>query len=211
MSARWANALTAVGVVGLVALLALTAPSWARRFQQTIPSQEEDRSAGGTPVGPAEIPEASRKISVKLFFEAPDQPALVIEERTVELSQDLASQIRSVVEELIRGSEQNLVAPLDQSTKVLSVFVSGRGIAYVDLSKEATRGGGGGSQGELLTVYAIVNSIAANFPAVRRVQLLIDDRPSETLAGHVDLSRPLPPDMTFLGATALNPVKDRAS
>jgi hypothetical protein len=54
----------------------------------------------------------------------------------------------------------------------------------------------------LLTVYSVVNSITANFPAVKRVQLLLDDRPISTFAGHVDVSRPLPPDMTFV-ATGL--------
>jgi hypothetical protein len=46
-----------------------------------------------------------------------------------------------------------------------------------------------------------------NFPAIRRVQILVDDHPAETLAGHVDLSRPLTPDMTLLASSTLSPVK----
>ena len=38
-----------------------------------------------------------------------------------------------------------------------------------------------------------MNSLTANFPAVKRVQILVEDKPADTLAGHVDLSRPLPP------------------
>jgi hypothetical protein len=53
-----------------------------------------------------------------------------------------------------------------------------------------------------------VNSLAANFPAVRRVQILIDDRPAQTLAGHVDLLRPLRPDMTLLAASTMTPVAE---
>ena len=87
---------------------------------------------------------------------------------------------------------------------MLDVFVSARGVAYVDLSKEAA-GGTAGSHEELLSVYSIVNSLTVNFPAVKRVQILVDDRPVATLAGHVDLSRPLPPDMTLLAAAALAP------
>ena len=45
---------------------------------------------------------------------------------------------------------------------------------------------------------AIVNSVVANFPAVRRVQILVEDRSVLSLAGHVDLSRPLPADMTYI-------------
>lgn len=55
-----------------------------------------------------------------------------------------------------------------------------------------------GSMGELLAVYAVVDSVTVNFPSVRRVQILLDDRPAETLAGHVDLTRPLRPDMTYV-------------
>src|SRR5205085_914653 len=71
-------------------------------------------------------------------------------------------------------------------------------------SKEAAQGTSG-SHDELLSVYSIVNSLTVNFPAIKRVQILVDDRPADTLAGHVDLSRPLPADMTLLVASALVP------
>jgi germination protein M len=44
---------------------------------------------------------------------------------------------------------------------------------------------------ELFTVYTIVNTITTNLPDVQSVQLLIDGREVDTLAGHVDLRRPL--------------------
>ena len=44
---------------------------------------------------------------------------------------------------------------------------------------------------ELLTVFTIVNAIITNLPDVQSVQLLIDGREVDTLAGHVDLRRPL--------------------
>jgi spore germination protein GerM len=107
-----------------------------------------------------------------------------------------------VVAELVLGSKAGLVPTLPPETKVLDVFVSPRGVAYVDVSKEAAVGTGG-SHEELLSVYSIVNSLTVNFPAVKRVQILVDDRPVATLAGHVDLSHPLPPDMTLLAAAAV--------
>ncbi len=78
------------------------------------------------------------------------------------------------------------------------MFVSARGVAYLDFSPEARQAVAGGSKSELLVVYSIVNSVTANFPAVKKVQILVEDKPVRTLAGHVDLSRPLGPDMTFL-------------
>ena len=47
-------------------------------------------------------------------------------------------------------------------------------------------------------MYSIVNSIVTNFPAVSRVRILVDDQPVTSLGGHVDLSRPLPADMTLV-------------
>jgi hypothetical protein len=49
----------------------------------------------------------------------------------------------------------------------------------------------GGSAAELLTVYAIVNAVTANLPAIMRVQILLDGKEVDTLAGHMDLRRPL--------------------
>ena len=44
---------------------------------------------------------------------------------------------------------------------------------------------------ELFTVFAIVNAVTTNLRDVQSVQILIDGREADTLAGHVDLRRPL--------------------
>jgi germination protein M len=205
---RWANALTAVGLLGFMGLVSLTAPRWSRSLRQplTSGSPEEDTSSpapAGSPSPEAEGgDEAEHKINVKLFFEAKDQPGLVVEERSVPFHPDLSGQLRAVVEELIRGSQSGLVATLNSGTRVLDVFVTARGVAYVDLSKEVTESFPGGSEAERLTVYSVVNSITSNLPAIKRVQILVDDRPVATLAGHVDLTRPLSADLTLLAAMA---------
>ena len=43
----------------------------------------------------------------------------------------------------------------------------------------------------MLTVYTLVDALTANLPAVTAVQMLVDGKEVETLAGHVDLRRPL--------------------
>jgi hypothetical protein len=205
VTGRTANALTVVALLGFAATVSTTAPRWARHLRQPIEALEEEPPAEGSEATPAPpgsadtgVDVAQRMISVKLFFEAADRRGLVPEERSVALHADLAEQIRVVTEELIRGSQQGLLAPLPPETQVLDVFVTARGVAYVDLSKEVRGGQPGGAESELHAVYAVVDSIIENFPAVRRVQLLVDDRPAETLAGHVDLSRPLAADLTLL-------------
>lgn len=189
-------------VAGLLVALAATAPRWTRLLTRTVPGEEaeETRAEGG-----AEEPEVGRQITVKLFFQAADRPGFVMEERAVAYSADLAQQLETVVRELAAGSRTGLGATLPKETKVQEVFVTSRGIAYVDLSREVAAIPGG-SESELMTVYSIVNTLAINFPAVRRVQLLIDERPSPTLAGHVNIQRPLPPDMTLMAASTLQPL-----
>jgi hypothetical protein len=205
VTARTANLATVAGLLSLLGLLTLTAPRWARLMREPVASlPEDDPAAVARPR--AEEEDAERTISVKLYFESPDQTGLLPEDRSLPFSSDLSRQLRTVVEELVRGSATGLVAPLPPETRVLEVFVSARGVAFVSLSKEATGGVRGGSTDELLAVYAVVNSITANFPAVKRVQILLDDKPAATFAGHVDVSRPLPPDMTFVAVVLASPV-----
>ena len=66
----------------------------------------------------------------------------------------------------------------------------------------------GGSLTELLTVYAIVNAVTANLPAIQRVQLLVDGKEVDTIAGHVDVRRPLTRDTTLVRDAA--PLKPSA-
>ena len=78
------------------------------------------------------------------------------------------------------------------------MFVSATGEAFVDLSPEASANHSGGSLAELFTVYAIVNAVTVSLPSVSSVQILIDGREVETLAGHVDLRHPLPKNTTWV-------------
>jgi spore germination protein GerM len=198
---REANALTAVGLAGLLATVALTAPRWAALLRAPAASLEVEEPASeetAPPVAEGLPAAAGRRINVRLYFEAPDREGLLPEEREVAFSADLARQIRNVVEELAKGSTSGLVPTLPAGTRVLEVFVQARGVAWVDLSSEATTGLPGGSKAELLAVYSIVNSIVTNFPAVSRVRIVVNDQPVTSLGGHVDISRPLPPDMTLV-------------
>ncbi|PYQ12973.1 MAG: sporulation protein [Acidobacteria bacterium] len=207
MTSRTANLVTAAGLVSLLAAVTLTAPRWARLLTRPVGGGDEESAEGAAETGPAKEEEAAgeveRKINVKLFFQAADRPGLVIEERPVAFSTDLSRQLRGVVEELVRGSKIGLGPTLSPETRVLDVFVTPRGVAYVDLSKEVVAGHPGGSEAERMTVYSVVDSLTASFPGVKRVQILVEDKPAETLAGHIDLTRPLLPDMTVLAASEL--------
>jgi len=59
----------------------------------------------------------------------------------------------------------------------------------------------GGSASELLTVYALANTIAANFPDYNQVRIWIEGQAQETLKGHLDLTRPIAADFGYCRGT----------
>jgi hypothetical protein len=201
MTGRQVNLLTVVGLAALLATVSFTAPRWAALLRERSVPVEGEETAGEPPARPepeVAAAEAARRISVRLYFDAPEHDGLLAEEREIAFSSDLARQVRIVIEELARGPQTALLPTLPPQTRVLDVFVLARGVAYVNLSGEAASGMPGGSTAELHSVYSVVNTVVTNFPAIRRVQILVDDRPVTSLGGHVDLSRPLPPDMTLV-------------
>jgi germination protein M len=215
VSPRRADLLTALALLALLALVSTTAPRWARLLQQSAPTTDDE--ARTQPATPEPTPEASasgearRTLNVKLFFESQDGSGLTMEERAIEFHTDLPRQVRGLVEELIRGPKGEAVACLSPETRVLAVFVAAQGVAFVDLSSEVRQSLAGGSRAERLAVYSLVNSVVTSFPVVRRVQILIDDRPAETLNGHIDLSRPLLADMTVLADSLISPATPQPS
>ncbi len=198
-----ADVLVAAGLLGLLGLTTVTAPRWSRFLRQPLPAGEDDLRLPEAAPAPA-ASEAQRTIQVKLFFEARDGSGLSIEERAVPFSSDLARQVELLVEALVAGPQGDLTATLPPDARVLGAFVTRAGVAYVNVSKEA-QAVLVGSHAELRSVFALVNSVTANLPAVKRVQILVDGRPAETLAGHVDLGRPLAPDMSLLSVMELVP------
>ena len=207
MTSREANLLTALVLFLLGLGLALSAPRWARILREPVGSIDDELAAEGAAgaARPEGAPEIRRTISVKLYFPSAETGGLLAEEREVPFSGDLARQVRYVLEELVKGPKTDLLGALPPETRILEVFVTARGVAYVDVSKEIQPLPSLGAQGELLCVYALVDSVVSNFPAVKRVQILVEDKPVATLGGHVDLSRPLLPDMTFLVVPSPSP------
>lgn len=205
MTPRQATALTVIVLAGLLAAVTLTAPRWAGVLSAPVTPVEGEEPPAQSPLPLPREPaaaDAARRISVRLYFESPDGSGLLPEDREVAFSSDLAEQLRIVVQELARGSTTGLLATLPAGTRVLDVFVHAGGVAYVDLSDEVSSGLPGGSQAELLTVYSLVDTIVTNFPATRRVQILVNDKEVVSLGGHVDLSRPLAPDLTLVAVPA---------
>ena len=99
---------------------------------------------------------------------------------------------RASMEALIAGIPGNgglRMIPLPKDTKVLGVSIS-NGVCTVDFSGEI-RKLNVGSGGEAAVISAIVTTLG-QFAGVDYVKILVDGQPLETLAGHVDISGPIP-------------------
>jgi hypothetical protein len=84
---------------------------------------------------------------------------------------------------------------------VREVYILEDGTAYADLSSDLA-GKLSGSTRELLTVYAIVDTLATNFPSLKRIGILVDGSFQESLGGHLFTGRPLVPDFQYVEASA---------
>ena len=181
---RRSAAIAALVVFALAAawVLFIGLPRWyaARRAQATT------ASATGTSSTPAA---AVRKITATLFYVADDGMALVPAQREVPFGESAAEQARAILEAQLAPAGQ--LSAIPAGVVLRDVFVTERGDAFVSLSAEITARHPGGSLAELFTVYTIVNALTANLPAIAHVQILVEGKEVDTLAGHVDLRHPL--------------------
>ncbi len=137
---------------------------------------------------PEPQPEPPLNSEVVLYFADKAAMGLVPETRQVSIPED-AIPFVVALEELALGPKTDLEKVIPEGTRVLSVKVSG-GVARADFSEELRSGHWGGSAGETLTVYGIVNTLT-EFSEIDAVVLLVEGEELDSLAGHMDLSRPV--------------------
>lgn len=137
-------------------------------------------------------PEDLRKITARLYYVSGDGTRLTSVEREVPFAEQTVAQARRIIEAQLAPVDAPLVSAIPVGATLRAIFVTEQGSAFVDLSREIADAHPGGSLNELLTVYTIVQALTTNLPAVTSVQLLVNGKEVDTLAGHVDLTRPLP-------------------
>lgn len=141
---------------------------------------------------PAAVDPAVPRIKATLYFASEDGLRLVPTEREVPLAAGAVAQARSIIEaQLSAEPPAPLMSTIPKGATLRGVFVSERNEAFVDLDPVIKTAHAGGSHQELMTVYTIVNALLTNLPNLQEVQILIGGQEADTLAGHVDLRRPL--------------------
>jgi hypothetical protein len=147
---------------------------------------------------PPPPPAATAHINATLFFGSLDGLALIPLRREVPLADGVVAQGEEILRAQLGDAPAPLTSVIPKGTKLRAFYVTDRGDAFVDLSKELSAAHPGGSLLELMTVYAIVDAVTANLPRVQRVQILVDGKAVDTIAGHVDVRRPLARDTSMV-------------
>jgi spore germination protein GerM len=139
-----------------------------------------------------------RRIQSTLFYLSADGESLVPASRSVLYGATPAEQARRIIEAQIQPPPDGAVSAIPAGTKLLHLFLAKSGEAYVDFGPEIAKAHTGGTLDESLTVYAIVNALTVNLPDVTSVQILVDGKEVDTLAGHIDLRQPLTKSLRWI-------------
>jgi spore germination protein GerM len=171
-------------VTGLV-LLMVFGPRWLTTPpEQTAPETTEAAEA--------------RKIRARLFYVNEHGTGLTAVEREVLYGDSTAEQARRIIESQIAPPPESMVSAIPPDTKLRTIFFTKAGEIYVDLSADVQTNHPGGTTNETLTVYSLVSALTSNLPAVTSVQILVEGREVDTLAGHLDLRRPIEQDLKWV-------------
>jgi sporulation and spore germination protein len=153
---------------------------------------ERPPTAATTSTGSDALPAMlGRKIKARLFYVSADGTRLTGVERDVVYGDGPAAQAQLIINAQLAPAAAPLVSAVPPGTTLRALYLNAKGEAYVDLSRDIVTAHTGGSLDELLTIYTVVNVLTANLPAVTSVQVLVEGKEVDTLAGHIDLRRPL--------------------
>lgn len=179
-------------IYSIAIVVALAGAVWAlvRLFSQPAPTP--------APVVSAPAPVETAHITATLFYGSSDGRALVPVRRDVPAATTAVDQGRQILTVQLQDAPQPYAQVVPKGTTLRAFYVTDRGDAFVDLSGHVVSAHPGGSLTELLTVYALVNAVTANLPTVQRVQILVEGKEVDTIAGHVDVRRPLERDASLV-------------
>ena len=187
-----------LAVVTAVALLIIVISSTFWFLRQTLPGAEdleqknavEETGMSLTEEPPVSEPVTEGSIRVTLFYLSGTGNMFSPEEREIPFADSLQEQAKQVVHQLLAGSRSGRGSAIPSGVELRGLFITQQGLAFLDLSQELIANHPGGTSAEELTVYSLANTLISNFPAVKKVKILVEGREIQSLAGHLDLTRP---------------------
>jgi hypothetical protein len=191
----------------IIAIAVVTiAGAWVLFFW--LPHRYNPPAPASPPGTPSATPVPERKINATLYYIAEDGMSLVGVQREVPFGEPITEQARWIVQTQLGPAPAPFAASVPTGTTLRGVYVTERDCdaatancqrdAFVDLSAEARTAHTGGALDELFTIYAIVDAVTVNLPVISRVQILVEGKEVDTLAGHVDLRHPLEKNLKWV-------------
>ena len=192
MSRRGAAILLLLLVAAVGGLLYLTrSTSPASRPRRSLPFLRVTPAVSGAAApAPSGTSLPVETVRVTLFFADASAGKLHPEERDVPKPTGPGGYLRTLFDELARGpSRPGLVGVIPPRLQLRNGFLLPNGEIVLDLAVDA--GLSFGSAEELSIVASLVDTALQNVANTKRVRILVNGEPVESLGGHVDLTRPL--------------------
>lgn len=140
------------------------------------------------------------EVSVKLYFSSAQASRLLAETRAIvpEAQGDVAL-VSALIEELVTGpTQESRFKTMPEGSRLLTAEIE-EGLVVLDFNREFEENSPGGSAGETMTIFSIVNTLT-EFSFAEKVRFKVEGEPIETLAGHLDLTEPVARDDSLIDA-----------
>jgi Sporulation and spore germination len=184
----WAIAALAAAVLFGAIYFPFLRHSVKKQAQAPQPSEEKVRQELTEAV---EANPSEPRVKAQMFWAA-DENDSGLAPVTIELplSSNPTLRAKEVLNTLIAGPVDADLRTLPPDAVLLAFYLLPDGTAVADFSDALATSTPSGIQSEQLAVDSMVQTLAANVPQVKRLQILIHGQVADTLAGHVDLTQP---------------------
>lgn len=156
----------------------------------SIEEDNESEPSSSIMVSEEEAKNQKNKVAITLYFVDNKEAKLVEEKRFIpkDKMENVEEAAQIALDELFKGPiDGNLSVPFPDEVEVPNVKINGD-IATVDFSKEFVEKHPGGTTGETLTIYSIVNTLNS-IEGINGVQFTIEGEKSSEFKGHVEFDK----------------------
>jgi len=131
---------------------------------------------------------------IVLYLGDPDKEGFKQYKTTIFDTKPHVNQIKQALLLLLKDAPAGYVSLIPQGVALREVYLDANNFCYVDFSQELSSNSKGGTTGEYLTAYSVVNTICSNFNDVKGVKILISGKEAASISGHFSLREMLKPE-----------------
>lgn len=134
----------------------------------------------------------------EILFSDPQERSLIAEKRYIFKEETPVQQAKEVVKALLEGSKTGNVNTFPPNVILRDIKLDREGVAQIDFSAGLIKDHPGGSSAEMATIYSLTNSLTANVPEIKAVQILVEGKDLPSIKGHISTLKPFKPDADLL-------------